>query len=167
MNMHITDAQRHAMAIRNRLFNPPKRGIETAIVKIEPVIEPKPVRPLWATTDVHFDAHVVQWKALATDPHFLARQEIDHFLAETPSYRKPVKEIVAEVLKHHPGVTWADVIGKHRRHVVVEARHECMYAVHKQRKDMSYPLMGRLFGGRDHTTVLHAVWKMQAREDAQ
>ena len=29
--------------------------------------------------------------------------------------------------------------------------------------DNSYPAIGRLFGGRDHTTVIHAVAKIQAR----
>ena len=27
--------------------------------------------------------------------------------------------------------------------------------------DLSYPSIARLFGGRDHTTVIHAVDKMQ------
>ncbi|MFM8721271.1 MAG: helix-turn-helix domain-containing protein, partial [Acidimicrobiaceae bacterium] len=35
-----------------------------------------------------------------------------------------------------------------------------MYVV-RELTDLSYPAIARLFGGRDHTTVIHAVEKTQ------
>jgi chromosomal replication initiator protein len=42
----------------------------------------------------------------------------------------------------------------------VAARQEAMY-VFRELTDLSYPAIARLFGGRDHTTVIHAVEKIQ------
>jgi chromosomal replication initiator protein len=36
-----------------------------------------------------------------------------------------------------------------------------MYVV-RELTDMSYPAIGRVFGDRDHTTVMHAVSKVEA-----
>ena len=33
--------------------------------------------------------------------------------------------------------------------------------VFRELTDLSYPAIARLFGGRDHTTVIHAVEKIQ------
>jgi chromosomal replication initiator protein len=42
----------------------------------------------------------------------------------------------------------------------VSARQTAMY-VFRELTDLSYPSIARLFGGRDHTTVIHAVDKIQ------
>ncbi len=46
---------------------------------------------------------------------------------------------------------------------IVAARQEAMYRVRKERTDMSLPMIGRVFGGKDHTTILHAVRKIEAQ----
>jgi len=48
----------------------------------------------------------------------------------------------------------------------VSARQIAMY-VFRDMTELSYPAIARLFGGRDHTTVIHAVDKTQRlmRED--
>jgi chromosomal replication initiation ATPase DnaA len=76
--------------------------------------------------------------------------------------KKPVGDIVNEVLKKYPGVTWEDLISVRRTRVFIKPRHMAMTAVHEQRPDLSFPAIGRIFGGRDHTTILHAVRKTQA-----
>lgn len=76
--------------------------------------------------------------------------------------RRPVHEIVAEVLQHYPGITWEDVKGIRRTRDLIAPRHACMRAVYNERKDLSLPRIGRIFGGRDHTTILHAVHKPTA-----
>jgi hypothetical protein len=43
---------------------------------------------------------------------------------------------------------------------VENARQTAMY-VFRELTDLSYPSIARLFGGRDHTTVIHAVDKIQ------
>lgn len=73
--------------------------------------------------------------------------------------RRSVPEIVAEVLQYYPGITWEDVKGIRRTRDLIAPRHACMRAVYNERKDLSLPRLGRIFGGRDHTTILHAVHK--------
>jgi chromosomal replication initiator protein len=57
------------------------------------------------------------------------------------------------------GISVDDLIGKSRSRPLVNARQICMY-VFRQMTDFSYPAIGREFGGRDHTTVIHAVDKI-------
>ena len=52
-----------------------------------------------------------------------------------------------------------DLTGGSRRRPLVTARQVSMY-VFRELTDMSYPAIGRAFGGRDHTTVIHAVDKI-------
>ena len=50
--------------------------------------------------------------------------------------------------------------GKSRQRPLVTARQIAMY-VFREMTDLSYPAIARLFGGRDHTTVMHSVEKVQ------
>lgn len=81
---------------------------------------------------------------------------------EPADHRRPVPDIVAEVLADYPGTTWADVKSLRRTRELVAPRQACMVAVYDERKDLSLPQIGRLFN-RDHTTVLHAVRKIKAQ----
>ncbi|MGE6786415.1 helix-turn-helix domain-containing protein [Ensifer adhaerens] len=76
----------------------------------------------------------------------------------------PTREIIIDVLKDFPGITLSDVLGTGRGRALVAARHACMHAVHIRRPDLSYPTLGRIFGGRDHTSVLHAVRKIEKEQ---
>ena len=57
------------------------------------------------------------------------------------------------------GFTRDDLVGASRRRPLVTARQVSMY-VFRELTDLSYPAIGREFGGRDHTTVIHAVDKI-------
>jgi len=52
-----------------------------------------------------------------------------------------------------------DLCGRSRRRPLVTARQISMY-VFRELTDYSYPQIAREFGGRDHTTVMHAVEKI-------
>jgi chromosomal replication initiator protein len=54
----------------------------------------------------------------------------------------------------------ADLKGRSRQRPLVTARQIAMY-VFRELTDLSYPAIARLFGGRDHTTVIHANEKIQ------
>ena len=54
-----------------------------------------------------------------------------------------------------------DLKGKSRQRPLVTARQIAMY-VFRELTDLSYPAIAREFGGRDHTTVIHAVEKIKA-----
>lgn len=53
----------------------------------------------------------------------------------------------------------SDLTGKSRKAPLVSARHVAMYLM-KDELDMPFEQIGELFGGRDHTTVMHAVDKI-------
>ncbi len=66
------------------------------------------------------------------------------------------------------GWTIDDLKGSSRRRPLVTARQIGMY-VFRELTDYSFPRIGEIFGGRDHTTVMHAVEKVkqQMTEKAQ
>jgi chromosomal replication initiator protein len=57
------------------------------------------------------------------------------------------------------GFSVEDLCGTSRRRPLVNARQIGMY-VFRELTDFSYPAIAREFGGRDHTTVIHAVEKV-------
>ena len=59
------------------------------------------------------------------------------------------------------GFSVEELKGKSRRRPLVTARQIGMY-VFRELTDLSYPAIAREFGGRDHTTVIHAVEKIAA-----
>lgn len=72
--------------------------------------------------------------------------------------RQSVHSIICEVAKRH-GISPLDITGRSRALPIVEARRAAMIETYLTRLDLSTPSIGREFGGRDHTTVLHAVRK--------
>ena len=63
-----------------------------------------------------------------------------------------IQKVVADYFK----LKQADLLSERRTRAVARPRHVAMYLA-KQLTTRSYPDIGRRFGGRDHTTVLHAV----------
>ncbi|MHB1613440.1 MAG: chromosomal replication initiator protein DnaA [Actinomycetes bacterium] len=58
------------------------------------------------------------------------------------------------------GLTMEDLCGSSRSRVLVTARQIAMYLC-RELTDMSLPRIGQQFGGRDHTTVMHAERKIR------
>ncbi|MYH00515.1 MAG: chromosomal replication initiator protein DnaA [Acidimicrobiaceae bacterium] len=67
-----------------------------------------------------------------------------------------ILEATAEVFNF----TIEQITGGSRRRPLVDARQIAMY-VTRNMTDLSYPEIGRAFGNRDHTTVIHAVRKIE------
>ena len=67
--------------------------------------------------------------------------------------------IMSEVANYF-GVTVDDLCAGSRTHVLVTARQIAMYLC-RELTDLSLPKIGALFGGRDHTTVMHADRKIR------
>ena len=82
----------------------------------------------------------------------------DLFSDQAPKVRTD-EELLAEIAAYL-GFTVEALRGKNRQRPLVTARQEAMY-VFRELTDLSYPAIARLFGGRDHTTVIHAVDKVQ------
>lgn len=74
---------------------------------------------------------------------------------------KKVIEVVA--LKHD--VLPEEILGVSRKKEIVKARHEAIFEVHRRFHKLSLPRLGQIFN-RDHTTILHALRKADARKDA-
>jgi chromosomal replication initiator protein len=59
------------------------------------------------------------------------------------------------------GITIDDLCGQSRSRVLVTARQIAMYLC-RELTDLSLPKIGQTFGGRDHTTVMHADRKIRS-----
>ena len=81
------------------------------------------------------------------------------------SERRLTVDEIQKVVATHFGVTTADICSKRRTQSVVRPRHIAMYLA-KTLTTRSLPDIGRRFGGRDHSTVIHAVSKVSQMIEA-
>lgn len=61
------------------------------------------------------------------------------------------------------GVDEARMIGGNRRRDIIVARHATCYVLRQRFPLFSLPRLGRLMGGRDHTTMIAAIRQTEAR----
>lgn len=66
------------------------------------------------------------------------------------------KEIRRQVAARY-GITTGELDGASREKIIVMARHEAMYIISRDCYLLSYTRLGRMFGGRDHSTVMAGV----------
>jgi chromosomal replication initiator protein len=94
----------------------------------------------------------------------LAREVLKD-IPETPTSRVTI-DLILSAVAEATGVSLTEIIGDKRSRTVVEGRHLAMYLA-RELTDASLPKIGDRIGGRDHTTVLHAVEKIAKlmRED--
>ena len=71
-------------------------------------------------------------------------------------------ELILETTCDMYGFSIDDLVGKSRSRPLVTARQTAMYVM-RQMTTFSFPAIGRQFGGRDHTTVMHAVAKIEGQ----
>lgn len=79
----------------------------------------------------------------------------------TPA-RRVIARDVAEYVAAQYGLTFADLCSERRTRAYARPRQLAMYAIKAMCSHMSYPAIGRLLGGRDHTTILSGVRKITA-----
>jgi chromosomal replication initiator protein len=89
----------------------------------------------------------------------MADEVIRDLIRPADPRRIRVEDILRIVAKHY-GVSRADLLSARRTANVVRPRQIAMYLA-KTLTLRSLPEIGRRFGGRDHTTVLHAVRKIE------
>jgi chromosomal replication initiator protein len=68
----------------------------------------------------------------------------------------PTAEHIISITAAHFDTTPADLIGPSRKQPLARCRQIAMYLC-RENTELSLPKIGAAFGGRDHTTVLHAV----------
>lgn len=104
--------------------------------------------PLWSFEEVHFDAHVKRWHL--------------HLAEAKAANGAPLKAYIKR-RGLDMGIGYAQIVGKSRKKEIVAARQLIMWEIKRQVKpSISWPELGRLFGGKDHTTGIHAVRKLDA-----
>ncbi len=86
-------------------------------------------------------------------------QEVLHDLLRASDRRVTIEEIQKRVAEHFR-IRISDMHSARRSRAVARPRQVAMYLA-KQLTPRSLPEIGRKFGGRDHTTVMHAVRKIE------
>ncbi len=76
------------------------------------------------------------------------------------SDRKVTVEEIQRKVSEHYNIRLSDIIGPRRVRVIARPRQVAMYLA-KQLTTRSLPEIGRRFGGRDHTTVMHGVRRIE------
>ena len=97
----------------------------------------------------------------------LNRQPLNRELAEqvlsdivsADQPRRITPQVILDATSETFGFSVEELCGPNRRRPLVTARQVSMY-VFRELTDFSYPAIGREFGGRDHSTVMHAVEKV-------
>jgi len=75
--------------------------------------------------------------------------------------RKVTVDQIQKAVSEHYGLKQADLISERRARAVARPRQVAMWLA-KQITTRSLPDIGRRFGGRDHTTVLHGVRRIES-----
>ncbi len=84
----------------------------------------------------------------------------EHFGAQSErrSHRIRPQEVVTKVAQYYSFKT-GELTGASRKAPLIAARHTAMYLLYHE-LGIPYVQIGSIFGGRDHTTVIHAVEKI-------
>lgn len=95
-----------------------------------------------------YDAHVKSWRS------YVAAMD----KASGSPIRAYITRRAADL-----GVTYEEMVGPGRCQRLAKARFQIMWEIKSIKfPETSLPKLGRLFGGRDHTTVLHALKSYEA-----
>lgn len=89
-----------------------------------------------------------------------AENTIGDLIRSKEPKRVKIDDILRIVAKHY-GVQRGDLLSSRRNQSIVRPRQIGMYLA-KTLTSRSLPEIGRRFGGRDHTTVLHAIRKIES-----
>ena len=93
------------------------------------------------------------------------RDLAERVLADSVTSDEPrpiTPQLILDTTAETFGFTVEELCGASRRRPLVTARQIGMY-VFREMTDFSYPAIARQFGGRDHTTVIHAVEKINSQ----
>jgi len=93
----------------------------------------------------------------------LTLERVDQLLGHLVNAGEPKRvriEDIQRVVSRHYNVSRQELVSDRRTRVIVKPRQIAMYLA-KTMTPRSFPEIGRRFGGRDHTTVLHAVRKIE------
>lgn len=116
-----------------------------------PVADPPQIKPSCVVAPLDREEVMAAMLPRPAPPRVAADAVLMH--VTVPKLRS--REILEEVAAKH-GLRVDDLRSKSRLHVLVAARQEASFRLRTE-LGLSLPAIGRLLGGRDHTTILHAV----------
>ena len=121
-------------------------------------------RSRWSRTAATSRARSTGWSPSGSSPaHTVTLASAEITLRDLVGAREPRRvriEDIQRVVARHFNVSKADLLSSRRTRTIVRPRQIAMYLA-KMLTPRSLPEIGRRFGGRDHTTVLHAVRKIE------
>ena len=100
------------------------------------------------------------WQYMRTPISLDIAESVIRDLVQSLEPRRPKIEDILRIISRHYGVSKGDLLSQRRHRSVVWPRQIGMYLA-KQLTARSLPEIGRRFGNRDHTTVLHAIRKIE------
>jgi chromosomal replication initiator protein len=152
-------------------IQPPDLETRLAILRKKSELEPKPIDEEVLTfiaenvTDNIRELEgalirVTAYASLTQEPLTadLARRVLSAIIG-TQQSRPITPSLIIEKTSQMFGFSVDEIKGASRRRPLVTSRQIAMY-VFRELTDLSYPAIAREFGGRDHTTVIHAVDKI-------
>ena len=81
-------------------------------------------------------------------------------------HKQITAELIMQTVSDYYGLTLNDLIGPTRKREITVPRQIAMYLT-REMTGMSLPQIGSVFGGRDHTTVMHSCKTVEAGMDGE
>jgi chromosomal replication initiation ATPase DnaA len=165
--VQLHDPIAHARATKARLWNPPnaRQSSELDIASGSDLRRRRQLelkqreQAKRAEDDFRRAVAVDDLMRQALAEHIQLKQIAHKILVEDDTHPPKIHQIINAVAKVY-GVTAIDVMSQRRTADVVRPRQVAMYLA-KRITFKSLPEIGRKFGNRDHTTVLHAIRKIE------
>jgi len=86
-------------------------------------------------------------------------QKVLEGILDQPQQRNVDSKKILDVVSVYYNITLDNLCGKSRKQEIVRPRQVAMYLLRKE-NNVSFPSIGDQFGGRDHTTAMHACEKI-------
>jgi chromosomal replication initiator protein len=104
---------------------------------------------------------VVAWSELTAQPidQTLAERALQDLIPQTENEIPP--HVILEETATYFSLSTGDLMSKSRSRPLTQARHIAMYLM-RECTGLSLVKIGEIFGGRDHTTALHGIKKVEA-----
>ncbi len=96
----------------------------------------------------------------------ISARDFEQILSNTEERDQPqiTVDVVIDTVCQHYQVNKKDVLGEDRRQNIALARQVAMYLC-RNMLGLSYPALGRSFGGKDHSTVIYSVKKIKELQE--
>ncbi len=109
----------------------------------------------------HIEGFLCKISALASvQNRALSESDIEAILNPPKEQQVTGYQDIMEQVAQKMNVSTAEILGSQRQNQLVLARQLAMY-ICRTRLGLSYPELGRIFGGKDHSTVIHAIRKIE------